>query len=66
MKKYWYLKIRFKDWYGGRKIWYQNDGYLCDCINLPFADKEKCEACIPRIIARYGNDIEDITLHWTK
>lgn len=66
MKKYWYLKIKFKDWYQGRKIWYMNDGYMCDCVNLPFEDKEECQAWIPRIKKKYEDRIENITLHWKR
>ena len=51
MKKCWYLKIKLKDRYDGRKIWYMNDGYICDCVNLPFQNKDR---------------IESITLHWTR
>lgn len=66
MIKRWYLKIKFKEKHEGKKIWYMNDGYLCDCVNLPFTDKAECEKYIPRIKAKYGNDIEYITLHWTR
>ena len=65
-EKWWYLKIKFKDFYDGRKIWYMNDYYLCDCVNLPFRSKEECKACIPEIKAKYGSLIESITLHWTR
>ena len=30
MKKYWYLKIKLKDKYDGRKIWYMNEDYICE------------------------------------
>ena len=66
MKKYWYLKIKFKDWYQGRKIWYMNYEYMCDCVNLPFEDKEECQAWIPRIKKKYRDRIENITLHWKR
>lgn len=66
MKKWWYLKVRFKDFYDGRKIWYMNDYYLCDCVNLPFQSKEECKKCIPEIKAKYRDKIESITLHWTR
>jgi hypothetical protein len=66
MEKWWYLKIRFKEKHDGRKIWYMNDNYLCDCINLPFKDKARCESYIPIIKAKYGDRIESITLHWTR
>lgn len=66
MKKNWYLKIKFKDFYNGRKIWYMNDGYMCDCVNLPFEDKEECQAWILRIKKKYGDRIENITLHWKR
>lgn len=42
IEKWYYLKIKFKDWYDGRKIWYMNDGYICDCVNLPFKSKTDC------------------------
>ena len=66
MKKYWYLKIKLKERYDGRKIWYMNDGYICDCVNLPFQNKEECNASIPMIERKFGNSIESITLHWTR
>ena len=66
MKKYWYLKIKFKDFYDGRKIWYMCYEYMCDCVNLPFEDKEECQAWIPRIKKKYGDRIENITLHWKR
>ena len=66
MKKYWYLKIKLKDRYDGRKIWYMNDGYICDCVNLPFQNKEECNASIPMIKRKFGSRIESITLHWTR
>ena len=65
-KKWWYLKIKFKDFHNGRKIWYLNDYYLCDCVNLPFGSKEECEKCIPEIKAKYGTLLKSITLHWTR
>lgn len=65
-EKWWYLKIKLKDKCDGRKIWYMNNGYICDCVNLPFKDKEKCKASIPMIERKFGNKIESITLHWTK
>lgn len=64
--KRWYLKIKFKAKHDGRKIWYMNDGYLCDCINHPFTDKVKCKSYIPRIKEKYGDNIENIKLHWTR
>lgn len=66
MKKWWYLKVKFKDFYDGRKIWYMNDYYLCDCVNLPFEDKDECLSRIPEVKAKYGDRIESITLHWTR
>ena len=65
MKRY-YLKVKFKNRYNCRKIWYQCAEYLCDCINKPFENKEKCESWIPRLKKKYGNEIESITLHWTR
>lgn len=64
--KYYYLKIRFKDYYQGRKIYYMNDCYVCDCINEPFTSKEECLDCIPEIRYKYGERIESITLHYTR
>ena len=66
MKKGWYLKIKFKDFYDGRKIWYWNNCYPCDCVNLPFDSREECESWIPELKSRYGNRIESITSHWTR
>lgn len=66
MKKWWYLKVKFKDFYNGRKIWYQCREYICDCVNLPFEDKAECESWIPRIKEKYGDRIEAIKLHWTR
>lgn len=66
IEKWYYLKIKFKDWYDGRKIWYMNDGYICDCVNLPFKSKTDCESWIPDIQRKYGDNIEKITLHWTR
>lgn len=66
MEKWYYLKIKFRDFYNGRKIWYMNEHYLCDCVNLPFRSKEECESCIPEIKAKYGDRIESISLHWTR
>lgn len=66
MQKYWYLKIKFKDWHNGKKIWYMNRDYMCDCVNLPFDNKGECESWIPEIRRRYGDRIESITLHWTR
>lgn len=48
MKRY-YLKVKFKELYNGRKIWYQCSEYMCDCINKPFENKEECESWIPRL-----------------
>lgn len=66
MEKWWYLKIRFKDFHNGRKIWYLNNYYLCDCVNLPFRSKEECKKYISEIKAKYGDRIKTITLHWTR
>ena len=66
MKKHWQLKIKLKDRYDGRKIWYMNDGYICDCVNLPFQSKEECNTSIPMLERKFGNRIESITLHWTR
>ena len=66
MKKYWYLKIKLKDKYDGRKIWYMNYGYICDCVNLPFQYKEECNASIPMIERKFGDRSESITLHGTR
>lgn len=65
MKRY-YLKVKFKDLYNGRKIWYQCSEYMCDCINKPFQNKEECESWIPRLKKKYKDKIESITLHWTR
>ena len=65
-EKWWYLKIKLKDRYDGRKIWYMNDGYICDCVNLPFKDKEKCKSSIPMIERKFGSRIESVTLHWKR
>lgn len=69
MKKYgYYLEIRLKEKYGGRKIWYFNNSYLCDCINTLFADKAECEKWIPELMGRrqdpylQGKNIEKITV----
>ena len=64
-----YLKIRFKEKYNGRKIWYFNNTYLCDCVNTTFEKKEGCEKYIYDIThcCRYpysmGENIESITTH---
>lgn len=64
--KRWYLKIKFKEKHDGRKVWYMNDGYLCDCINLPFKDKTECESYIPELKAKYKDKIKKISVHWTR
>lgn len=64
--KWWYLKIKLKNKYGNRKIWYMNNGYICDCVNLPFESKEECEKNITRLKEKFGDRIESITLHYTK
>ena len=66
MKKYWYLKIKFKEKCEGRKIWYMNEKYMCDCINFPFRNKEECEKNIAELKKKYGDEIESITMHWTR
>ena len=43
-----------------------NNGYLCDCVNLPFTNKAECEKYISRVKAMYGDRIELITIHWTR
>lgn len=65
MKK-WYLKVKFREKFDGRKIWYQCSDSLCDCINKPFENKERCEKLIPRLRKEYGDRIESITIHWIK
>ena len=65
-KKRFYLKIKFKDFYNGRKIWYQCSEYMCDCVNKPFTSKERCKSWILRLKKLYGERIESITLHWTR
>lgn len=69
MKKYgYYLEVRLKEKHEGRKIWYFNNSYLCDCINTLFADKEECEKWIPELMGRrqdpylQGKNIEKITV----
>ena len=49
MKRAYYLRIKFKEKFDGRKIWYINDGYICDCVNTPFIDKEKCHSRIEEL-----------------
>lgn len=66
MTKWWYLKVKFKEKHNGKKIWYMNDGYLCDCVNLPFSDKVECESYISEIKANYGDRIKEISIHWTR
>lgn len=66
IEKRWYLKITLKEKCDGRKIWYMNDGYICDCVNLPFLDKEKCEKSIFRAKEIFKENIESITLHYKK
>lgn len=67
-----YLKIRFKEKYNGRKIWYFNDLYLCDCVNTTFDKKEACIGWIDYIIKKpqypycLGKNIDSITIHKTK
>ncbi len=65
-KKRFYLKIKFKDFYNGRKIWYQCAEYMCDCVNKPFESKEECISWISRLKKTYGEMIESVTLHWTR
>ena len=72
MKKAYYLKIKFKEKFDDRKVWYVNDGYICDCINTPFMDKQKCQNRIEELCKKreypycQGKNIESITLHWTR
>ena len=72
MKRAYYLRIKFKEKFDGRKIWYINDGYICDCVNTPFIDKEKCHSRIEELYKKreypyfQGENIESITLHWTR
>lgn len=63
-QKYFYLKIRFKDYYNGRKIYYLNDYYISDCVNTPFKTKEEAESYIKEIKYKYGDRIESITTHF--
>ena len=58
-----YFKIRFNEKINGRKIWYFNNTYLCDCVNSTFEKKEDCEKWIEDIKKTYGKKIESITLH---
>lgn len=67
-----YLKIRLKRKFDGRKIWYMNRTYLCDCVNATFENKEDCEYYIKNILNdKYGwrnlhwAGIESITMHRT-
>lgn len=72
MKKAYYLKIKFKEKFDRRKVWYVNDGYICDCVNTPFTDKEKCQNRIGELYKKreypycQGANIASITLHWTR
>lgn len=43
MQKWWYLKIKFKEKYDGRKVYYMNNGYLCDCVNLPLQTRQNAK-----------------------
>lgn len=52
MKRAYYLRIKFKEKFDGRKIWYINDGYICDCVNTPFIDKEKATAGLKNFIKK--------------
>ena len=67
-----YLKVRFKEKYSGRKIWYFNNCYLCDCVNTVFTDKEDCEGWISELMHSWhypyleGKNIESITIHRTR
>lgn len=67
-----YLKVKFKEKYEGRKIWYFNDCYLCDCVNTVFADKTECEGWIPELYQFWqypylnGENIEEVTMHRTR
>lgn len=66
MRKCWYLKVKFKDWIEGRKVWYQCSEYMCDCVNKPFESKTECEAWISKLKEKYKDRIESITLHRIK
>ena len=63
MKRAYYLRIKFKEKF---------DGYICDCVNTPFIDKEKCHSRIEELYKKreypycQGENIESITLHWTR
>ena len=67
-----YLKIRLKRKLDGRKIWYFNRTYLCDCVNATFEKKEDCEYYINELRKpwEYRNlhaaGIENITMHKTR
>lgn len=56
-----YLKIRFWQKKDGRKIWYFNNCYLCDCVNATFEKKEECEKWIEHFEMK--KDVECVTLH---
>ena len=64
-----YLKVKFKEKIDGRKIWYFNNCYLCDCINATFDDKENCEEWMKEILENSKKPysiyyhIESVTMH---
>lgn len=64
-----YLKVVFKEKYDGRKIWYFNNCYLCDCVNTVFTDKDTCQGWISSLMNKNqypymnGKNIESITIH---
>lgn len=69
MSRY-YGKIKLKEKHNGKKIWYINDCYLCDCVNLPFESKEEAQKgvewfkswCWGKYPYITGN-VESITIH---
>lgn len=66
MFKKWYVKIVLRNREDNRKVWYANGSYLCDCVNGGFRTKDEAIAYIPTILERFSNNLESVTVHWTR
>ena len=66
--KWYYAKIKFKEFYDGRKIWYLNNYYICDCVNTCFETREDVEEHVEDLKKRNfypWNMIDEISIHYT-
>ena len=72
MKRAYYLRLKFKEEFDGRKIWYLNDGYICGCVNTPFIGTVPYHSRIEELSKKreypycQRENMESITLHCTR